>query len=179
MALNEGAKRMHQMLPDYYAKSRYIEQLYQAVSEETENHIEKALNDERRNFSPSTADTHIERWEKIVGESPTDDMNIEQRRQKILSKLQPPATATVAQVQRIASNILGTDVVAAEKIPLYTVELQYPQGSGNGRTAAAIKAVREILPAHLSLSVTALTVTKAYVGIAYIKRTKYIFEVIR
>jgi hypothetical protein len=114
--------------------------------------LRQALNEILDQYFASTATWWLDTWEQELGLAVSPDQPIEQRRDKIKSRLRGYGTATVKLIQIVAEAYDKGRVDVIENIPAYTVTIKFVDTTGIPPNLEDLKAaVRAVLPAHLDL----------------------------
>jgi hypothetical protein len=100
----------------------------------------------------STADeSGIELWEKELALPPGDSETLDERRQRIISRLRGYGTATIKAIKNVAESYDKGVIDVAEDYSAYTV-IRFVDTTGIPSNIEDLKAiVREVVPAHLAL----------------------------
>ena len=145
-------KRMMRMLPDYYRGSasvgQYFDALVWALSE-----LAAAVADRAAQLWLQSATWMLPRYERIFGITATSG-TLEERRAVLLARLAARGTCTVERVRQVAAQYTAARVDVLEYYDRYWVEVALSGIDGQPpRMEDLTRSLREILPAHLGLTV--------------------------
>lgn len=143
---------MGDYIPRYYSDSIIVGNLLGRESTEV-----SALNAEiyevLAQFYVDTATWGLAQWERVCGIVTDETKPIEQRRSVIKSKLRGIGTVTVELIKNVAEAYVNGEVEVTEDSASYTLVVRYISALGVPENIADIEsALRDIIPAHLSIS---------------------------
>lgn len=135
-------------LPKYYKKfeegikiENAINYLYRA--------LDKKIKENQKQRFISTSDTDLYEWEIQLNINPTDS-DIQNRREKLKSKLRGSGTITLEMMKRSCESFLGGEVEIIENFSLYKFKIKFIGKKGIPKNIENFKRmVEDIKPAHL------------------------------
>lgn len=137
--------------PDYYKNSKVIDNINNANAIELTKIQEKIINTLNQ-FFLMDSDTSLDHWEKDFGIATNNNLSIDERRKKILSKLRGLGTSTIDQIKSMClSYVKDANVIENNADYSFTIELI----SNTGFPAFImnlLEILEEIKPAHLRLN---------------------------
>ena len=145
--------------PDYYKKSKVIDNLNTAFASELTRSQEKIINTLNQ-FFLLDADTSLNLWEKEFGISINNNISVDERRKRILSKLRGLGTSTIEQIRNIClSYVEEADVIENNSDYSFTVELISSSGFPTW-IMDLLEIIEEIKPAHLRINLQMSSLTR-------------------
>ena len=145
--------------PDYYKKSKVIDNLNTAFASEITRSQEKIINTLNQ-FFLLDADTSLNLWEKEFGISINNNISVDERRKRILSKLRGLGTSTIEQIRNIClSYVEEADVIENNSDYSFTVELISSSGFPTW-IMDLLEIIEEIKPAHLRINLQMSSLTR-------------------
>ena len=137
-------------LPRYYENSRVMRAILQAQGAELDK-LRQALDEVLAQFFVDTATWGLSIWEQMLGLPPADDETIEERRDRIKSKIRGYGTATIRTIKKVAESYDKGIIDVAEDFSKYTV-IRFVDTTGIPSNIEDLKKiVRELVPAHLAI----------------------------
>lgn len=137
--------------PDYYKKSKVIDNLNTAFASELTRSQEKIINTLNQ-FFLLDADTSLNLWEKEFGISINNNISVDERRKRILSKLRGLGTSTIEQIRNIClSYVEDADVIENNEDYSFTIKLISSVGFKK-IIIDLLEILEEIKPAHLRIN---------------------------
>lgn len=150
-------KIMMTYLPEYYLASRVMGSIMQTVGKEIDD-LQEALTVALRQFFVNTADEWgLEIWEAELNLPPYrtesgNQINIQERRRRIISKLQGYGTTTAAVLKKVAGGYEKGQIEVIEDLPNYLVIIKFIDKAGvPANLLDIIGVLRDIIPAHLNM----------------------------
>ena len=141
--------RLIEHLPENYRASREATAFQEAIQPEADA-IWRARDDLLAQLDPSTADWGLAYWEDALGLAADAGRTLEQRRARVVARLQIRPPVTVEWVRSVCEGILGFAVDVIEHIPDYILEIDLVGGLGlTSNIDDLIRELAELLPAHL------------------------------
>jgi hypothetical protein len=138
-------------LPDYYRTSRVMRAVLEAQGNELEK-LYQAFDNILDQLFIDTASWRLDYWEEELGLKVMPEQPVEQRRDKIKSRLRGQGTATIKLVKQVAETYDKGKVDVIEDVSSYTVTLRFIDTIGIPANLEDLKAaVRAVVPAHLAL----------------------------
>lgn len=139
-------------LPLYYQASRVMRSICQTVGKELDD-IREAIEAVFKQFYVDTADEWgLKIWERELELPPGDSETVDERRQRIKSRLRGYGTATIKAIKAAAEAYDKGAIDVAVDYSQYTV-IRFVDTTGVPSNLDDLKLiVREMVPAHLALS---------------------------
>lgn len=137
-------------VPPFVAQMREMAELFIAEQPELdrlENHLSELL----AQFYIKTATYSLDMWEDEFGLSHDPELSQQQRRARVLAKLNTRTPATVRMLENLVRQTMGEEIVWIEEHPeayMFIVYVQEEQLSG--LLGIAEEAVHDARPAHLN-----------------------------
>ncbi|TCO78013.1 putative phage tail protein [Marinisporobacter balticus] len=142
-------QKLMKYLPSYYRKSKVMKNLTQSQEEELQELIKK-IGEKINQFYIDTADHSLERWEKDLGISISNEKNLEFRRSVIKSKLRGIGTVTANLLENVAQSYEKGDIEVKEDNKYKKFIIRFIDTLGAPPNLEDLKnAIEEIKPAHL------------------------------
>lgn len=139
-------------LPDFWADIYEVAQLLDTDAEELlllDQYVESLVN----NLYVMTSDRSLPKWERAFGITPGINDTVEQRRERIQSKLRLQGTVTKESIANVAAAFSGGDVTVTETPASASVTIKFTGTFGIPQDLASLSAnLREMLPAHLAFA---------------------------
>lgn len=137
--------------PNYYKNSKVIDNINNAYATELTISQQLIINTLNQ-FFLLDADTSLSMWEKEFGISINNNLSVDERRKRILSKLRGIGTSTIEQIKNIClSYVEKANVIENNEDYSFTIELisnvGYPTFIMN-----LLETIEDIKPAHLRLN---------------------------
>ncbi len=139
----------------FYDKSYLGLWLFQVMGLELDNKSQyvQSLKDEA---FPQTADWSLDFWEQAYGLPIDKQMHTEQRRQRLLNKIQEKAPINPERMRLVAKNLTGADAEVLEFVAPYTFKIVLQLSEELTIDYEAFyKYMRRIKPSHLSIETKA------------------------
>ena len=137
--------------PDYYKKSKVIDNLNTAFASELTKAQKNIINTFNQ-FFLLDADTSLSRWEKEFGIAVNENLSIDERRKRILGKLRGLGTSTIKQIRCIClSYVEDADVIENNEDYSFTIKLISSVGFKKN-IIDLLEILEEIKPAHLRIN---------------------------
>lgn len=138
-------------LPDYYRTSRVMDAVLNSQGTELLG-LRQTFDDILDQFFIDTASWRLDYWEEELGLAVSPEQPVEQRRDKIKSRLRGQGTATIKLVKQVAETYDKGKVNVIEDISSYIITLRFIDTIGIPANLDDLKAaVRAVVPAHLEL----------------------------
>lgn len=144
--------------PSYYKNSKIIKNINNAYSLELTKSQKKIINTLNQ-FFLLDADTSLDHWEKEFGISINNNLSLDERRKRILSKLRGLGTSTIEQIKSIClSYVEKANVIENNTDYSFTITLISSVGFPTF-IMNLLEILEEIKPAHLrcNLKMNSLT----------------------
>lgn len=147
---SERGREMLTYLPPYYETSRVMRSILQAQGSELDK-LRQALDETLAQFFVDTATWGLPIWEQMLGLPPAEEETIEERRDRVKSKIRGYGTATIRTIKNVAESYDKGVIDVAEDFSKYTV-IRFVDTTGIPSNLEDLKAiVREMVPAHLAI----------------------------
>ena len=137
-------------VPPFVARMREMTELFTAEQPELDR-MESDLSRLLAQFYVKTADYSLNRWEEDLGLAADPELTLQQRRARVLTKLNSRPPATVRRLENLVRQTMGEDNVWIEEHPedySFTVYIQEDQLSD--LLGIADQAMHDTRPAHLN-----------------------------
>lgn len=137
-------------VPPFVAQMREMAELFVAEQPELDR-MESDLSRLLAQFYIKTADYSLDRWEEDFGLAADPELTLQQRRARVLAKLNSRPPATVRRLENLVRQTMGEDNVWIEEHPedySFTVYIQEDRLSD--LLGIAEQAVHDTRPAHLN-----------------------------
>lgn len=137
-------------LPRYYETSRVMGGILQAKGSQFDKFFQ-TLNEILDQFFVKKATWNLSKWEQELG-LPPSTASVQERRERILSKLSGYGTATLSIVKQVAESYDNGTIDVIQDHAAYTVYITFVDTSGIPPNIQDFQeAIRAILPAHLDV----------------------------
>ena len=144
-------QEMMTYLPRYYENSRVMRAILQAQGSELDK-LRQAFDEILAQFFVDTATWGLSIWEQMLGLPPTENETIEERRNRIKSKIRGYGTATIKTIKNVAESYDKGIIDVAEDFSKHTV-IRFVDTTGIPSNIEDLKKiVRELVPAHLAIT---------------------------
>lgn len=138
-------------LPSYYETSRVMQAILQAQGTELDK-LRQALDETLNQFFVNTATWGLDKWEEELGLPITPEQPLDERRDKIISRIRGYGTATIYLIKSVASSYARGNVDVIEDVAFYKVIVRFIDARGTPPNLEDLKkALRDALPAHLDV----------------------------
>lgn len=146
-------------LPGYYRNSEVFKNILNANAIELTAAKAKIINTLNQ-FFLLDADSSLSRWEKEFGIATNNDLSVDERRKRILTKLRGLGASTIEQIRSMClSYVNDANVIENNADYSFTVELINNDGF-KSFTMDLLEVLEEIKPAHLRLNLKMNSLTK-------------------
>lgn len=145
---NETGQKMLSWVAPIYKDSLIMKIIYQALGMEWGS-VEKMIEDIKKQFTPYTATWGLIFWEDAWGLLRNEGGNINERRNRIISKMQQNSIINPAILRNAVSKITNSRVKIIANIAPYTFAVRYRISSPEQDTAAR-EVIDDLKPAHKS-----------------------------
>jgi Uncharacterized protein conserved in bacteria len=144
-------QEMLRYLPGYYEASRIMRAVLQAQGAELDR-LRGALDEILDQFYIDTATWGLDIWEQMLAMPPSADETLEERRDRIKSKIRGYGTATIQTIKKVAESYDKGIVDVAEDYSAMRVIIRFVDTTGVPSNIEDLKAIlRELVPAHLAI----------------------------
>lgn len=135
--------------PPFLAEIRELAAIYRSEGYEI-GQLQHNIEDIRDQCYVITATWGLARWEEVYGIPTNPSMSYEQRRKKVMAKMQGRGTTTRQMIKEIAALFSGGEVTVTEDNPASLFTVQFI-GIRPYDMQAFISTIEEIKPAHLAM----------------------------
>lgn len=157
-------------LPVYYQHSKVLQIVLYPFNRELD-HLSDKINALRRQMNVSTSDYAIEEYEKEYGVEKDVNLSIEERRNKIISKMKSTGTTTIEKIKSIVKTWTGENCQITEEYNDYSFTVKIKNAFQNiAKMDGAYEAIEEVKPAHLQVKYLFENTTKNSMYLASILR---------
>lgn len=137
-------------VPPFVAQMREMAELFTAEQPELDR-LEGILQELLAQFYIKTATYSLDMWEEEFGLSHDPTLTLQQRRARVLAKLNTRTPATVKMLENLVRQTMGEDIVWIEEHPEDYMFIVYVQEEKlSGLLGIAKDAVHAARPAHLN-----------------------------
>lgn len=156
-------------VPPFVAQMREMAELFTAEQPELDR-LEGILSELLAQFYIKTATYSLDMWEEEFGLSHDPTLTLQQRRARVLAKLNTRTPATVKMLENLVRQTMGEDIVWIEEHPEDYMFIVYVQEEKlSGLLGIAKDAVHAARPAHLNYRfierLIRTAVLEAYAGV--------------
>lgn len=147
--------RLTDYIPHFYRDSHHVMEIVKAQANEVAL-LNAAVKDVLDNMFIFTARYNLKDWERQFDIRPDENLSIEERRARILKRLeQTPVTSKVILERLARERFPGVTVEVTENFSTYNVNIFIDILEKEvGDFSELIRRINEILPAHLELTIT-------------------------
>jgi hypothetical protein len=143
---------MRSYLPGLYAEGGTLDDLLESLGAEFDL-VREAVTDTLNQFYVRTATWGLDLWEDELQLTANPSLTTDQRRDRIVAKLQGTGTPTIALVEQIVAIFHGGVAYAIQDEASYSVIIKFISLLGVLATLPDVQqAIREVLPAHLDVT---------------------------
>lgn len=161
MITSKKGREMLLTLSPIYEQSLIMNSIYEAIGSEFDN-LELLNKEIELQLFPQTATWGLSFWENRVGLSTNIDEDIEDRRRKVIAKLQSKYIMTPKRMSMILQSYTGANIKINENISPYTFSVELTSTQGFPRDLEDLyKRVNVIKPSHLSVSYKLVSLLKS------------------
>ncbi len=147
----EGKRILNYVTQGFYHNSYIGLSLFQAIGLELDD-MRHWVDDVRLQLFPQTATWSIEYWENTFGIETNENLSLEYRRQRILTKLMERPPMNPAQVEKIVSRATDAIVKVIENVAPYTFKLIVePVDDVPINLVDGLKSLKRVKPSHLAI----------------------------
>lgn len=137
-------------VPPFVARMREMAELFGAEQPELDR-LEGILTELLAQFYIKTATYSLEQWEQDFGLVVDPELTLEQRRARVLAKLNMRMPATVKMLENLVRQTMGEENVRIEEHPAeYAFTVYVQEDKLSALLGIARKAVHDARPAHLN-----------------------------
>ena len=141
-------------LPPYLRKSRLMQWIAQGINAEIDE-LGAYTDTARKQMLVKTATYMLDQYEDTFGLSGGDKLDMETRKARILSKMHGTSTVTPEILKSTVEAFISTQAAITERFSEYRVDINFAlDGAERCDTAQILKAIADIIPAHLSYFVS-------------------------
>nr|BDD46356.1 hypothetical protein 2 [Pelagibacterales bacterium] len=139
-------------LPPYYETSRVMKSVIQFEGIEFDE-LRKALDETLDQFFVRSSTWYIETWEEELGLIPAEDQPLDERKDRVVSKIRGTGSATIRLVKEVAESYDKGSVDVIEDYSVFTITVEFVDTLGVPPNIDDLKkAVRNVVPAHLEVN---------------------------
>ena len=162
---SQAARQIVPQLSPIYGDAYVALWLFNAVGTEIDTMEQRSDELQKQEF-PQTVTWAIPYWEEEYGIVPDETMPIDQRRQRLISKMQLRLSATPYRIANLAYAISGVKARVSERTSKNTFTVFISSMPDKSVTQDVRSAIEKIKPAHLLLDIQYEqgTAAKFYVG---------------
>lgn len=155
----DRTEQLRVLLPDVYAEGSTLDALCRMLGPEFGDYHDALQAVLRQFYAPSADDWGLDLWEEALAIPPSADDEAT-RRARVLARLRAPGTTTHQRILSVANSFENGQVVVIEDFAAYALRLRFVDVRGVPPNLDDVeRAVREILPAHLVLTIEFTYVT--------------------
>ena len=152
--------------PEFYANSEFVKALTEAIEYELEL-LKREMRKLREESMPEITDEWIDEWERSVGLEVSDDMDIRDRRERVVNRLVLPMTITKQRLKVIAESCANCNVNIKERYADNIIDIYLNGWIGQEKAfCTLIERIGRSIPAHLKAEYKTFAerIAKIYVG---------------
>lgn len=167
--ITDAGVRMLSSLPGYYVQALVLHEVLDAIGSELDKLREAQDALIAGSFVRTADDWALERWEAELGLPVDPPETLQERQDRVISKLRGDGTATRLRVKEVAESYAFGDVDVddlntAPALPDYTIRVTFVSEHGIPTNLGDLQiGVREIVPAHLEIEYVFTYITWAEV----------------
>lgn len=144
-------KKMLSYMPRYYETSRVIRSCLNAEGKEFDE-LRAAIDSILEQFFVRSATWGLDIWEATLGLPPAPEQPVDERRDRIVSRIRGVGTATVRVIQEVAESYDRGSIDIIEDYARYLVTAVFVDTAGIPPNLNDLKqALRAVVPAHLEI----------------------------
>ena len=138
---------------------------------------ENALDDQ---FILEATENGVKRWESMLGVSPKDTDTLNERKFRILTKLNQELPFTLRKLEQALTNLCGNDMFSIEVIAAeYRVEIKLGVANGNNYQEV-VDVLKKMIPANMTQWVQIMyNANNVLTGFTHAEMTAYTHEQLR
>ncbi|WP_142976010.1 YmfQ family protein [Clostridium botulinum] len=161
MITSPKGKEMIKQITPMYQDSKIEKAIYQAIGNEFDN-AEYLINELLLQLFPQTATWGLVLWEQRVGLNTNLSETLEQRRRKVITKLQTRYPITPLAMANILKSYTGADINIVENVSPYTFKIKLTGKEGFPSSLNNLyKKGKKIKPSHLSVEYDLISITQS------------------
>jgi hypothetical protein len=150
---SESGKRMIGYVSPIYDQSRVMQAIFEANGREIDDLL-RWIPDIEKQFFPQTATWGLKYWEQRLGLKTNEEIPIEERRNRVLMKLQTRWPMTPKRLETIISSIAGgITVKVLQAVDIYTFRVELENNDKPIDLYIVLETIDSTKPAHLSYEV--------------------------
>lgn len=152
--------------PKFYANSEFVKALNESIEYELEL-LNKEIRNIRLESKPEIATEWIDEWERSVGLEVSNNMDIRDRRKRVVNRLVLPMTITKQRLKVIAESCANCDVNISERYAENIIDIYLDGWMGQEKAfSTLIERIGRSIPAHLKAEYKTFAerIAKIYVG---------------
>lgn len=144
-----GNRMLGYVSPVYY-QSKVMQAIFQANGKAIDD-LDAWCEEIKLQLFPQTATWGLKYWEDALGLPTNENINLDIRRQRVLSKITTKTPMTPAKMKAIVEQVTALPVDIEENVADYTFRVElHPDGQTPILLGDVIKAVNAAKPSHLS-----------------------------
>lgn len=147
-------------VPKFISQMQEIAELFYAEQPELDQ-MKSRLEEIVKQFYAKTATYSLERWERDLGITADSDLAIEQRRARVIAKINTRTPATVKMLENLVLQTLDADKVFIKEYPSDYSFVIYVEKEYLVELGIASEAVYYARPAHLDYRFIQILIRKA------------------
>ncbi|WP_442601716.1 putative phage tail protein [Paenibacillus sp. KN14-4R] len=153
--------RLNSMLPDFIIASPVTRGLNNSIADQMGD-LQEVTNETFCQFFIDTATWGLAYWEQFIGIQSDLSKPLDQRRSVVKSKLRGVGTVNVELIKNVAESYEYGEVAVKEDFSTNTIQIEFIGKYGKPTNMEDLmKAMREIIPAHLNIGYRFRFVTHA------------------
>ncbi len=159
-------ERMFDTISPNYKNSIIMKSLFEAIGMEFDT-IDNLIEDVKLQLFPQTATWGLKYWEERCGLPTNTDELLQERRNKVIAKLQSKHIMNPKRMAMILQKYTGADIKVLENTAPYTFEIDLIGRTTFPKSLEQLyQTVRKIKPSHLAVNYKLISITNsnAYFG---------------
>lgn len=148
MLHSETGKMLFEWITSIYDDCKIMIQVYEALGVQFDN-VNYMFEDILKQMFPQTATWGLELWERRLNLPTNESENMENRRGKVIAKIQSKVTVNPETMAVITKNFTGADIKIIEWLKDWTFAVQTDAKSMN-KAFEIHKIIKRIKPSHMA-----------------------------
>lgn len=148
MLHSETGKMLFEWITSIYDDCKIMIQVYEALGVQFDN-VNYMFEDILKQMFPQTATWGLELWERRLNLLTNESENMENRRGKVIAKIQSKVTVNPETMAVITKNFTGTDIKIIEWLKDWTFAVQTDAKNMN-KAFEIHKIIKRIKPSHMA-----------------------------
>jgi|CZCA01.1.fsa_nt_gi hypothetical protein len=150
MIASAKGKRFLEYISPIYEQSIIMQAILEAIGAEWDD-VDRLTDEVFAQLFPQTATWGIVYWERLVGIPRNDSLSIEQRRARVLTRMQTRWPVTKSRLEQIVNQFVSSkDARIQERYADYSFDIILPFGGFD--YSEVTRLIEEVKPAHLAAS---------------------------